>query len=149
MFFEIVKKYRIAFLDANALNEVKLGLVWDMCQIFSIWRITHVCCGCFTHKVLFIYLFIFMERTNKGATESLQSQVEIVGNILNLRCFLNIYCYVIIRYWALAERERERERNAINSLIADESLKSVPLCVAFLACFVSFYLIINLPIIPF
>ena len=95
------------------------------------------------------YLFIFMERTNKGATESLQSQVQIVGNILNLRCFLNIYCYVIIRYWALAERERERERNAINSLIADESLKSVPLCVAFLACFVSFYLIINLPIIPF
>ena len=95
------------------------------------------------------YLFIFMERTNKGATESLQSQVQIVGNILNLRCFLNIYCYVIIRYWVLAERERERERNAINSLIADESLKSVPLCVAFLACFVSFYLIINLPIIPF
>ena len=93
------------------------------------------------------YLFIFVERTNKGATESLQSQVQIVGNILNLRCFLNIYCYVIIRYWALAERERER--NAINSLIADESLKSVPLCVAFLACFVSFYLIINLPIIPF
>ena len=56
------------------------------------------------------YLFIFMERTNKGATESLQSQVQIVGNILNLRCFLNIYCYVIIRYWALAEREREREK---------------------------------------
>ena len=106
----MVKRYRIAFLDTNALNEVKLSLVQDMCQIFSIWRITHVCCGCFTHKVLFIYLFIFMERTNKGATESLQSQVEIVGNILNLRCFLNIYCYVIIRYWALAEREREREK---------------------------------------
>ena len=30
----------------HLLNGLKLGLVWDMCQIFSIWHISHICCGC-------------------------------------------------------------------------------------------------------
>ena len=143
----MVKKYRIAFLDTNALNEVKLSLVQDICQIFSIWHISHVCYGCCTHKVLFIYIY--------GTNKQRRHRVLTVTSANSWKYFEPS---LLFKYLLLCdnqilgigrERERERERNAINSLIADESLKSVPLCVAFLACFVSFYLIINLPIIPF
>ena len=30
----------------HLLNGLKLGLAWDMCQIFSIWHISHIYCGC-------------------------------------------------------------------------------------------------------
>ena len=30
----------------HLLNGLKLGLVWDICQIFSIWHISHIYCGC-------------------------------------------------------------------------------------------------------
>ena len=31
---------------AHLINGVKWYLVWDMCQIFSIWHISHICCWC-------------------------------------------------------------------------------------------------------
>ena len=30
----------------HLINGVKLCLGWDMCQIFSIWQISYICCGC-------------------------------------------------------------------------------------------------------
>ena len=44
------KKYNIPHL----INGLKLGLVWDMCQIFSIWHISHICCGCSKVPVAFV-----------------------------------------------------------------------------------------------
>ena len=42
----------------HVLNGLKLGLVSDMCQICSIWHISHIYCGCY--KLIKCSLFLSM-----------------------------------------------------------------------------------------
>ena len=52
----------------HLLNWLKLGLVWDTCQIFSIWHISHIYCGCSYPWKLFFPLLLQLSTLNYSTT---------------------------------------------------------------------------------
>ena len=137
----MVKKYKITFLDANALNEVKLSLVQDICQIFSIWHISHVCYGCSTHKVLFIYIY--------GTNKQRRHRVLTVTSANSWKYFEPS---LLFKYLLLCDnqilgigREREREREKRNQFVNCRRISQISSSLCCFPCLLRKFLFDNQP----
>ena len=67
----------------HLLNGLKLGLVWDMCQIFSIWHISHIYCGC-SNKSYILLVAMALKIELDQPIQPVQLEIEYQSGLIKM-----------------------------------------------------------------
>ena len=80
---------------AHLINVFKRCLVWDMCQIFSIWHISHICCGWSNTNHTHLEAYKLLGMIRKSHNKYYKYQYNVVISVL-LAIFIYLFKHHIL-----------------------------------------------------